>query len=535
MFCDKCGAPLNDGDAFCGNCGYKVETVIDNSVKEEKEKKEIVFNPYEDVKNDNNDNIEELLDNKLNIETKKEEKQESSESTKAQNVINSSDSPKSNVKTVKLSKKALIITCAVLVVLCAGLIAFYFIWNNMPVEINLSDYVSGKVYNDTVREEFYGAQGDDYEVYDVDDEYYADKAYINYEIGAGLNVYGYNEFATVSEYELYNVIDWNALERDVNDKLSKKKKIGGRHLTFYDFVNGDSFTFSADSFEGLKNDDVVTVSVDSFTSNYGDITVKFSGCSKEYKISDLISVKAFDPFEYVSFVLYGANGYAEARCVIDSELNQNIEGIEGFKVTYYDDRTIAVEKDDYIVSKIDFYLDDNTASSSNLKNGDVATMYCGCSDDLTEPYNLYIANYQKNYSVGNLGEYVTKSSSISNDDISKFKSDASNIINENYGDNDSYADFKFESAYIADLKEKSATSSYHNSFCLIYSYSYVYWDGEKETRYLYVNYEDLILSPDGAIAFTPDIYYDRVSNGYDSAEEILSARFSDRYNVSKIN
>lgn len=529
MFCDKCGASLNDDDAFCGNCGNKVEHVIDNPVKENKE---FVFNPYEDDKNEKN---EKLPENKLNIETNQEKKQKSSESANEQNKIRSFDSSKSNVKTVKLNKKALIITCTVLVVLCAGLIAFYYIWNNMPVEINLSDYVSGKVYNDTVREEFYGARGDDdYEVYDVDDEYYADKAYVNYEIGAGLNVYGYNEFATVSEYELYNIIDWNALEKDVNDKLSKKKKIGGRYLTLYDFVNGDSFTFSADSFENLKNDDVVTVSVDSFTSNYGDITVKFSGCSEEYKVSDLISVKAFDPFEYVSFVLYGANGYAEARCLVDSELNQNIEGVEGFKVTYYDDRTIAVEKDDYIVSKIDFYLDDDTDSSSNLKNGDVATMYCNCSDDLTEPYNLYIASYQKNYSIDNLGEYVTKSSSISNDDIGKFKSNASNVINENYGDYDSYADFKFESIYIADLKEKSPTSSYHNSLCLIYSYSYVYWDGEKERRYLYVNYEDLILSPDGTIAFTPDIYYDRVSNGYDSAEEILSAKFSDRYNVSKL-
>ena len=80
----------------------------------------------------------------------------------------------------------------------------------------------------------------------------------------------------------------------------------------------------------------------------------------------------------------------------------------GFKVKYYSEDTIAIEKDDYIIAKIEFYFDDDTNSYHNYKNGETVTMYCSCSNyDLTDEYDIYIGVSQKEYTFSNLGEYVT--------------------------------------------------------------------------------------------------------------------------------
>lgn len=494
MICEKCGQKLNDDDIFCANCGAKVKATKE-TVKEKS-------NPRNGA-NDTKD-----------IQQKTE----------------------SNTKTFRLNKKALIITSIILLIAIVASAVGYFIWNNIPVEIDLSNYISNKVYNDSVRENFYGGQDyDDYDEYNYDDEYdYNSQIYTNYEIGAGINVYGYNEYASIYEPELYNVIDWNALENDVNNKLSKKKKINGRHITFSDIFQRDMFKISIDSFENLKNDDVVSVTIDDVSTTYNGIEIKFAGCSNQYTISDLKVVQVFNPFDYVTLTLYGANGHANAECVVDDELNEKIEGLDGVTVTYYDNSTISVEKDDYIISKISFYLDDNASSSRILKNGDVVTMYCNCSDELTETYNIFIANYQKNYNISTLGEYITKSTSISAEDLKNFQSYASKEISAKYGDDSYYSNFKFNCAYVADLKDKSSSSSYYNSLCLIYSYNYSYSDDKVETEYLYVNFTNLIVTKDGSIAFTPEGYFDNISMGYENVQDILDSTFSEEQNVSKI-
>ena len=109
------------------------------------------------------------------------------------------------------------------------------------------------------------------------------------------------------------------------------------------------------------------------------------------------------------------------------------------------------------------------------------------------------------------------------------------MINEEYDSYDYYSNFKFNCAYITDLKDRTEDTSYHNNLCLIYSYTYEdSWNDEKETRYLYVMFSDLIISSSGEIKFTPEEYYDRINNDYDSVDEILSYCFGDSYNIVKI-
>lgn len=402
--------------------------------------------------------------------------------------------------------------------------------SNGPIKINLNDYISNNICTDQ------NIQTD----IDYDDEYDQRSEvalyYSNYTEGPGLRIYGYNQYASLETSDLKNIIDWDSLKRDIDEQLSHKRKYEKRYLDFYDFFDVDSFDFSVDNSDNISNGDSVCVTVNT-KENYmfNNVTIELSGCSYTYEIDGLKTVKAFDPFDYVTFIHDNANGYASAGCRVNEDLNENIEGLDGFKVTYYSEDTIAIEKDDYIIAKIEFYFDDDTKSYHNYKNGETVTMYCSCSNyKLTDEYDIYIGVSQKEYTFSNLGEYATKSSTISEEELSKFADYAKSLINKKYGDYDYYSDFKLNSAYITDLKDRTKYISCHNNLCLIYSYTYETWDDKKETKYLYVMFSDLIISSSGEIEFTPEDYYDRINNDYDSVDGILSYCFGDSYNVVKI-
>ena len=51
MKCTKCGAHINDGDMFCGECGAKVESIAEDNIDEQEQIRSSsdendVFNPY---------------------------------------------------------------------------------------------------------------------------------------------------------------------------------------------------------------------------------------------------------------------------------------------------------------------------------------------------------------------------------------------------------------------------------------------------------------------------------------------------------
>lgn len=403
--------------------------------------------------------------------------------------------------------------------------------SNEPIKINLNDYISKNICTDQ------NIQTD----IDYDDEYDQRSEvaiyYSNYTEGPGLRIYGYNQYASLETSDLKNIIDWDSLQRDIDEQLSHKRKYEKRYLDFYDFFDTDSFDFSVDNSDNISNGDSVCVTVDT-KENYmfNNVTIELSDCSYTYEIDGLKTVKAFDPFDYVTFICYNSNGYASAGCRVDEDLDDIIEGLDGFKVIYYNEDTIAIEKDDYIIAKIEFYFDDDTNSYHNYKNGETVTMYCSCSNyNFTDEYGIYIGVSQKEYTFSNLGEYVTKSSTISKEELSKFTDYAKSLINEKYDGYDYYSDFKFNSAYITDLKDRTEDTSYHNNLCLIYSYTYENsWNDEKETRYLYVMFSDLIISSSDEIEFTPEDYYDRINKDYDSIDEILSYCFGNSYNIVKI-
>ena len=290
--------------------------------------------------------------------------------------------------------------------------------SNEPIKINLNDYISNNICTDQ------NIQTD----IDCDDEYDQRSEvamyYSNYTEGPGLRIYGYNQYASLETSDLKNIIDWDSLKRDIDEQLSHKRKYEKRYLDFYDFFDVDSFDFSVDNSDNISNGDSVCVTVNTKESYmFNNVTIEFSGCSYTYEIDGLKTVKAFDPFDYVTFIHDNANGYASAGCRVNEDLNENIEELDGFKVTYYSEDTIAIEKDDYIIAKIKFYFDDDTNSYHNYKNGETVTMYCSCSNyNLTDEYDIYIGVSQKEYTFSNLGNVANESMITSaNEGVTKYK------------------------------------------------------------------------------------------------------------------
>lgn len=517
--CEKCGYFYDDSEySQCPQCGDR------NNFEKPSTKQAIDISEF---------NNTESTEKNVSAENNSSFKYiPSSEGTSTNNPTDAASEKRKKIKAHKTNsnsnnlgnhKMIAVITAGIIFIFLA-VSAIVVTKSNKTIKINLTEYINSNVYY----AENYNSTS--YDVYNKSESYYS-----NYDSNASLYIYGYNDYGYLNKYDLKNTINWVALQNDINKQLSHKKKHNKRYLTFNDFFDINSFEFSADKVDQISNGDTIYVTVRTKGSyTFNKITIKIANCTYSYNITGLKTVQSFNPFNYVTFVGHNANGYASASCKVNENLNEDIEGLDGFKATYYDTTTIAIEKDDYIIAKIHYYFDSDTNSHSNYKNGDTVTMYCSCSnDDLTEDYNIYIGTYQKDYTFKDLGEYATKSSVISQEDLNKFISYANEKINKG-SNGSSYTDFKFNSAYMADLRDQSKNSLYHNSLCLIYSYSYELWNGDKKTKYLYVRFNNLIVSDTGTIEFDPENYFNSMYYGYDSVDDVLSNKFGSDYNTVKL-
>ena len=569
MNCKNCGNPINEGDMFCGACGAKIEpeNIIDdsqeatpsNSQKDSLQQDSAGFDPYALPPEDSAKTQEAEKAQADNSEYYQPYEAENnavhgslqSNGQNAQNVapvaVSANSNAGANVKTVRINKKALIITVSVVAAVVVAAVLAFVIWNHAPINLDLNDYISDQVYTDEALDAYYDAHSSDYDYdydYDLDNDYDefdengTDKSnFTNYDYGVGLTVIGYSEYASISEYDYRNIIDWSRLIDDVNAQLAKKKKVNGRHLDFYDFANSSYFAITADKTEDIKNDDEINVQIQGLNREINGITLCISNASKTYKISGLKVVNAFDPFDYVDMVLYNpANGFANAKCIVNSDLNEPLKCDNSFNVAYYDDSTISIIKDNSIVAKIGYYFSDDDEEREDLQNGEKLTMYCYTSGaNITDEYSLYLARDSKEFEVTGLGEYATKTTTLNSEQLERFKSNGTDYLNTKFADYIGYGDAKFVGAYVADLKDKSSSSSFHNDLRLVYSYSYSYWGDDVETKYAYVCYKNIIVDSDGTIPFTPDTYYDDYGTGYSSVDDALKRYDVERFNVTKLS
>lgn len=533
MYCNKCGAHINDEDMFCGECGAKVEISDNNPNMTENESsgESVVFDAYA--------HTEEIIP-----EESAEEAHQELEDNNENQTGKKSNNIKISIKK-KTAKTILLIALAV-VVLITALVVGIKIHNDKvlkaPITISLNDYITDKYLtieemnafyedNESFEEDLNFSQDDGY--YDEEADIYYVYTYRNGIYGVALPVYGYNGYGYVDEYGLCNIIDWESFYSDLNALIAEKK--GYENQTYRDFLNGNDFTFTIDKKEDISNGDKLTVSVKAVNDTYthGDVTIKISQASQSYDITTLKEVTTVDPFDYVELYTYGANHYASAAPVVDENLNKKIDGTKDISVRAYDNDMAAIYKGDYIIAKIEYFVDDD---ADYISNGDEVKMYCSCeeAESLVNDYNLYIAKTNYTYTINNLGDYINKDFAITDDDLKKFKKDANDRVNDYFAGNDSYSNISFSCAYLSDLKDKTdESSSIKNILYIVYSYNYTNWYDEVETKYYCVEYADIIAF-DGKVKFSVADYYNDYNYG-DSVEELVTNnRISEYYNFKKL-
>lgn len=543
MYCEKCGHKMNDADVFCEKCGHKVGEKIDASTKSEKEaeyKPQLLnetqdkeFDPYavtgQEISNDRTDSV----NKKNNIVEGSDNVSNNIASQTAESSQNFSVDNSNNVKTIRINKKALIAVCVALAVLIVGTFTGFKIYNSVPINIDMSDYISDDIITDDESAQYWAdkeaSYGEDAD-YSLGD--YNSEGYSTYEVGAGLNVTGYNGYALTDEYYLRTIVDWDSLVSDVNAQLQKKKKVKGNKLTFYDFVyDSERFDFSVDKNENIKNGDKINVTVGSYSYEIDGITVNFNGCTHTYNVDGLKVVKAFDPFDYVKMMIYNpVNGAASIKVNVKSGLKEKIASAPEFVVAYYDDSTISIQKNNSIIAKISFYFSEDDESRNDFQNGEKATMYYEIdTSTLTDDYGLYIGRESKDFDIHDLGEYASMTTKFSKDQIKNFRKAAVKTL-KSYMNEDDFKTLEFTQAYLADLKDKSSSSDHYNSLCLVFSYSYSWFD-DVEIAYAVVRFDNIIVDPDGSIPFTPAEYYVSENTGYDNQDDYVNSYFGEDYNL----
>lgn len=555
MNCKNCGAKLNDDDLFCGECGTPV-----NREPQPESNSENSFNPYseENIQESaqpeksiadeapQNGDIQPENDSEKRFDSYSGEYKEPDESQQTrvfqqprvpqqpaapvrpvqngnvqpsgaytgqpQNVPPNTQRNKITFNLSKSKMKTIAIILAAVIVAVVALIVGLKIYSNhklkKPIEINLNDYITEEYVNDQQLQTQSEESDEDYyyddgEYDDYDDEWiYCNNKYY----GHRLPVHGYDGYAYIDQYDLINVIDWDSLFKKVDEEIKNKK--GYETYSYHDFLNNDTFLFTADKKEDISNGDTITVKVSTSSAEYvnGDVTIKFKEAKQSYKVDSLKTVTTIDPFKYVTLYCVGASGDTTTYPRVDSSLNQKVDGVKGMTVKYYDDVTISICKNDYIVSKISFELPEDY---NYVRNGDTVVLNCYCSDTakLIDEYNLYIAKYDKTYTVEDLGEYVTKDFKMSDEDLKKFRKDAYSIVVDDFEGHDAYSDFNFNCAYIADLKDKTEESDFKNALYVVYSYKYTdSWTNEVTTYYICVEYLDII-GKDGKVDYNASYYY----------------------------
>lgn len=435
---------------------------------------------------------------------------------------------------LKINKKSIKIAVISIVAVIAAVLIIVFVVkavNNhnlkQPIELNLNDYIVGDYLTDN---ELSSYNSDN----DYDEDEYSTYFYENDLTEPALWVNGYSNYGEVSDDKLYNVIDWTRLKNDFAAKMSEKKGYEGTGITA--FLTTDDFQFTIDKNEQIKNGDTLTVNVSTSRSSYGygPLTLKINGATKSYTISTLQEVNAFDPFSCIDVMTVGANNHASADCVVKDGLNAAIENSDGLSLTKYSNDCVSVIKNDYIIAKIHF--DINSNGSSKLSNGDIISVTCSCDEysTLLNDYKLYIASFEKKYTVSNLGEYISKDFALSSEDLEMFKADTLNRMNSSYGDNFQYTNFQFSDAYLCDPKDTTSDNSTKNKLYIVFKYNYQsWWANETETNYYCVEYVNLIGSNNKIQYSAEDYYSSRAS--YSSVEEAIKLEYnSEKYNYKKL-
>lgn len=232
---------------------------------------------------------------------------------------------------------------------------------------------------------------------------------------------------------------------------------------------------------------------------------------EEYRVSGLVEVPTFDPFEGVELSYSGVVPNGKALLA-----NYPSNGL-----IYTLDTLATVVNGDEVRVKIDF------------PNNSM--------DDYINLYGKMPSCTEKTYTVSGLPEYITSASQIPEETLAQMQSQAEDIIKgTTYGWVSGYTlDISYVGNYF--LTAKKAEESPQNMFILIYKLHYVNhivdYTGEPQEfamdYYYYVNWDDLQLKEDATCVYDKNKYF-KTSNEFEVGTNIFSSKWKYDWHEHKL-
>ncbi len=249
--------------------------------------------------------------------------------------------------------------------------------------------------------------------------------------------------------------------------------------------------------DGLSNGDAVTVTI----SVKGDAARKIKSDARTYTVQGLQEIQTIDVFQDVEVKFNGISG--------DGELEFNLLS------------------DNEVLKACDFSFSQEVFLSS----GDVVTVSIDNEEEITQEYGYILAETTKDYTVAGLREYLTDPTVLSKEELRSFVQQF--LVEQSNQEEDwgiTYSDPIYYNAYFCTAKHEGFLIK-ENVLKLVITYNQ-YLNGElREVRYTWLDFEDIIVEPDGTI----DLAYDMGECFYFTTdiEEYLTELQED-YNVVEL-
>ena len=332
--------------------------------------------------------------------------------------------------------------------------------------------------------------------------------FIDDEIVTGINGRGVANADDFFDFKEFNEL----IDFDLDD-LGDMADFAGLFSSMEDFDYPVEVKINKD--KELKNGDVieVTLKIDK-ESLEKDFDVKTYGKEKmtfKYTVSGLQEATILDPFQFIDITFKGINSDYYVDIDVNKEKSKKIKNLEfkcdGYKVTVYN-------KDLDVVTKL-YYEDIESEGKIKVK--------CTYNEEDLAKELFLIDETVKEYDVPDLGDYATKASDISIDDIKVLKAEADKKLKDKvYTDEE--GKFKFNKIYFNVAQDGSDLSYDHNKLYITYYYDrvteYEYIEDDVDCCIIAFMIEDIVVK-DGKIVGLDDIYisYGRNNSDYDIIDD----------------
>lgn len=268
-------------------------------------------------------------------------------------------------------------------------------------------------------------------------------------------------------------------------------------------TNDERYEFAVEPSKGLKNGDMVTVSIINSDDVEEEYYLDFLETEKTYVVEGLQEPVAIDVFADLELIFDGVSGSAEA----------SLRGIveDGYVYEY-----------DYDISP-----------SDDVKNGDTVTVTITNPELLVREYQVIPKETSKSFYVDNLPEYVSSVDQLDLEAVAEIATELIRFENEsNISESSlSYGETSFYAAYLM-LGKEDAHGCDDVRLEIMVCYDMFWWDEYLRTNYTILEIANITVLP-GAVA---ELVYDIETDcDYTSNIEIHMEDAYELYDITELD